>query len=302
MIDVGYVAAFLGGVLALISPCSALLVPSFFAYAFQQPGRLLLRTLVFYLGLCLTLVPLGVGSSFASQLFYGHRQTLINVSGWLIIALGVVQVVGGGFAVKPAQRAQERIHGKSSASVFALGAVYGLAGFCSGPILGSVLTVAATSGQPVRGGALLAVYALGMSAPLFALALAWDRFDLGRRRWLRGRTFSLGRLHLHSTSLISGVLFIGIGVLFLRFDGTAAITGNLGGTHLTDLEFRAQQWVQSLGRSWDAAALLAVAVAAAGLLTYRLLRQDRPRRAASDEDGAHGSDGPLSGAGPRSLP
>lgn len=276
MIDVGYVAAFLGGVLALISPCSALLVPSFFAYAFQQPGRLLLRTLVFYLGLCLTLVPLGVGSSFASRLFYGHRQTLISVSGWLIIALGVVQVVGGGFAVKPAQRAQARIHGKSSTSVFALGAVYGLAGFCSGPILGSVLTVAASSGQPIRGGALLAVYALGMSAPLFGLALAWDRFDLGRRRWLRGRVFPLGRLQLHSTSLLSGVLFIGIGILFLRYDGTAAITGNLGGMHLTDVEFRAQQWVQRLGRSWDAAGLLAIAIVAAGLLAYRLVRRDRP--------------------------
>lgn len=62
-----------------------------------------------------------------------------------------------------------------------------------------------------------------------------------------------------------------------------AITGDLGGTHLTDLEFRAQQWVQSLGRSWDAAALLAIALFAAGLLTYRLVGKDRPRRADSGE-------------------
>ena len=73
MSDLGLLAAFAGGVLALLSPCSALLVPSFFAYAFSRPTQLLGRTAVFYLGLCLTLVALGVGSSLVSSLFYGHR-------------------------------------------------------------------------------------------------------------------------------------------------------------------------------------------------------------------------------------
>jgi cytochrome c biogenesis protein CcdA len=90
MIDVGYVAAFLGGVLALISPCSALLLPSFFAYAFQQPGRLIARTSLFYLGLALTLVPLGVGSSFASRLFYGHREILIFLGWFNFSAVGLL--------------------------------------------------------------------------------------------------------------------------------------------------------------------------------------------------------------------
>jgi cytochrome c biogenesis protein CcdA len=275
MIDVGYVAAFLGGVLALISPCSALLLPSFFAYAFQQPGRLMARTSLFYLGLALTLVPLGVGSSFASRLFYGHREILIFLAGWTIIVLGVVQFFGGGFAFKSIQSAQARIHGQSNASVFALGAIYGLAGFCSGPILGSVLMVAAASGQPLRGGVLLALYALGMSAPLFILALIWDRFKLGTRGWLRGRTFACGPLRLHSTSVISGLMFISIGVLFLRYDGTAGITGVLGGNGLTNMEYQAQQWVQSLGRTFDALALATIAALVGGLLIYRLTGKNR---------------------------
>lgn len=270
MIDVGYVAAFLGGVLALLSPCSALLLPSFFAYSFQNPGRLLLRTFLFYLGLAATLVPLGIGSSFASRLFYGHREILISVAGWTIIALGAVQFAGGGFTFKPAQRAQSRIQVQSNTSVFALGAVYGLAGFCSGPILGSVLMVAATSDQPIRGGALLAVYALGMSAPLFLLALLWDRFNLGTNRWLRGREIRLGRVHLHSTSLISGLLFIGIGVLFLRYDGTAGITGVLGGSGLSDVDYQAQQWIQAIGSTFDVVVLLVIGIGAVGLLAYRM--------------------------------
>jgi cytochrome c biogenesis protein CcdA len=50
VIEIGYLAAFLGGVLTLLSPCGALLLPSFFAYAFDRPGVLLSRTGVFYAG------------------------------------------------------------------------------------------------------------------------------------------------------------------------------------------------------------------------------------------------------------
>lgn len=277
MIDVGYVAAFLGGVLALLSPCSALLLPSFFAYSFQEPGRLLLRTFIFYLGLASTLVPLGVGSSFASRLFYGHREMLISIAGWTIILLGAIQFAGGGFTFKPAQRAQSHIQVKSNTSVFALGAVYGLAGFCSGPILGSVLMVAATSGQPIRGGALLAVYALGMSAPLFLLALIWDRFNIGTNRWLRGRDIKVGRVHLHSTSVISGLLFINIGVLFLRYDGTAGITGVLGGSGLSNIDYKVQQWIQGFSSIFDVVVLLAIGLGAVGILAHRLFLAKKQR-------------------------
>ena len=61
MSTIGILGAFLGGILTLISPCSALLLPAFFAYAFDGFGKLVSRTGLFYLGLCITLVPLGAG-------------------------------------------------------------------------------------------------------------------------------------------------------------------------------------------------------------------------------------------------
>ncbi len=248
MTEVGLLAAFAAGVLALLSPCSALLLPSFFAYAFASRSAQLRRTAVFYLGLVTTLVPLGVGASAASSLIYGHRQLLVAIAGWFIVALGVLQILGRGFAVPFAGRLQQAARrvpsrGQGWLSTLALGAVYGLAGFCSGPILGAILTMAATRESPLEGGALLAVYALGMAAPLFVLAALWDRYDLGHRRLLRGSMLRLGPIRVHSTSLISGVLFVIIGVLFLRFDGTAGITGVLGFGDTTDLEFAAQQLV-----------------------------------------------------------
>ncbi|MEU5987734.1 cytochrome c biogenesis CcdA family protein [Spirillospora sp. NPDC047418] len=270
MTDVGIAAAFLGGLLALLSPCSALLLPAFFAYAFGGKVQLLGRTLVFYLGLCTTLVPLGAAGSIVGRVFYGHRDLVVAIGGWTVIVLGVAQILGLGFASRRIQDAAARIKPGSSWSVYLLGTVYGLAGFCAGPVLGSVLTISAVGGHPWYGAALLAVYALGMAFPMFLLALFWDRLDLGGRRWLRGRAFRVGRLDLHTNSLVSGLFFILLGALFLAFDGTSALPAVLD----VDTEYRAQQWVSGVasGVSNAAVLLFLAAAVAAGVLFAQLRR------------------------------
>ncbi|GHE53807.1 cytochrome c biogenesis CcdA family protein [Streptomyces cellulosae] len=281
MSDIGILAAFLGGLLALLSPCSALLLPAFFAYSFTRTTTLLARTLLFYAGLCTTLVPLGVAGSLAGRLFYGHRDTLVTVGGWTVILLGVAQILGLGFGMRRLSETAGARRSGSPFSVLVLGAVYGLAGFCAGPILGGILTVAAVGGSPARGGLLLACYALGMALPMFVLALLWDRFDLGGKRWLRGRGVSLGPLTVHTTSLIGGSLFIVLGVLFLVFDGTSALPS------LLDVETEAalEERLAAVGRTISDRVLLLV-VAAAALLTAVLLlvrpRGTRTRRTGSE--------------------
>jgi cytochrome c biogenesis protein CcdA len=274
VVEVSFLASFLGGLLSLLSPCSALLLPAFFAYAFQSRGELVGRTAVFYLGLCATLVPLGMGVSAVSALVYGYRSTLITVSGLIIIALGVIQAFGGGFAFGPIERLRGNIRGNSIVATFFLGAVYGFAGFCSGPILGAVLTVAASSGSVLRGAGLLATYAAGMATPLFLLALLWDRFDLGHRRWLRGREVSLGTLRFHTTSLLSGLMFVVVGVLFIAFEGTSGLEGLYASGGATDLAFSAERWAETL--SGGVPALIALAVPGllfAAYLVYRIARR-----------------------------
>ncbi|WP_424212602.1 cytochrome c biogenesis CcdA family protein [Streptomyces sp. BI20] len=277
--DIGYAAALLGGLLALLSPCSALLLPAFFAYSVDSASRLLARTGIFYLGLATTLVPLGAASSTAGRFFQGNRDLLVTIGGWLIVLLGVAQILGRGFASRRISELSGRIRPTTALSVYALGAVYGLAGFCAGPILGSVLTVAAMGGNPVYGALLLAVYALGMAVPLFLLALLWERLDLGRRRLLRGRSLSVGRLELHTTTLLSGLFFIGIGVLFLGSDGTSALTGLVG----VDGGFAAEQWARSLASHVPDGALLAGVVLVAGVIGglrwRRATREERERDA-----------------------
>ena len=281
MVEVSYLASFVGGLLSLLSPCSALLLPAFFAYAFQSRRELAGRTAVFYLGLAATLVPLGMGVSAVSTLVYGHRSALITVSGTVIIVFGFLQILGRGFTLGPLEKLRGRIQGdpSSTAVTFALGAVYGFAGFCSGPILGAVLTVAASSGSVFGGAGLLATYAAGMAAPLFLMALLWDRFDLGRRRWLRGREVSLGGLRFHTTNLVSGLIFIVLGVLFIVFEGTSALEGLYTARGATDLAFAVERWVSVVSESLPLSlALATVAVLLAGLLLYRRVRRGRAGR------------------------
>src|SRR5215210_590661 len=278
VVEVSFLASFLVGLLSLLSPCSALLLPAFFAYAFQSRGELVGRTAVFYLGLCATLVPLGMGISAVSSLVYGHRSTLITVSGLIIIAFGVLQLLGGGFAFGPIERLRGRITGTSFVATLFLGAVYGFAGFCSGPILGAVLTVAASSGSVLRGAGLLATYAAGMAAPLFLMALLWDRLDLGHRRWLRGREISLGSLRFHTTNLLSGLMFVVIGVLFIAFEGTSGLEGLYASGGATDLAFSVERWLEAFSESKLISMTLAVlGLLFAGFLVYRLARRRKKK-------------------------
>ncbi|MFF8503112.1 cytochrome c biogenesis CcdA family protein [Streptomyces anulatus] len=280
MSEVGLAVAFLGGLLALLSPCSALLLPAFFAYSFTSRTKLVARTGLFYLGLCTTLVPLGVAGSFASRLFYGHRDTLVSIGGWTVIALGVAQIAGLGFGSRRIAQAAGARRSGSALSVFALGAVYGLAGFCAGPILGGILTVAALGGDPFHGGVLLAVYALGMAVPMFALALLWDRFDLGRKRWLRGRALQLGPIRLHSTSVIGGLVFIALGVVFLVFDGTSALPSLIS----TDTEFALEDRLSGIGAVITDRIVLLVLAAVVALGTLLALLKPARKRASDVSD------------------
>lgn len=306
MADVNLLVAFLAGVLALLSPCSAMLLPSFFAYAFTSPGQLVRRTAAFYVGLALTLVPLGTGAAAVSWLFHGHRATLVLVAGWALVVIGVYQALGGSFALPGAARMQAwsaQRRGQGVLGIVLLGAVYGLAGFCSGPVLGAILTVAATRETPVEGGLLLAVYALGMATPLFVLAALWDRLGLAQRSWLRGRELTLGPIRTHTTSLVAGLLFVAVGLLFLRYDGMAGLPLPAG---MTDLEHDVQSWLTDTAGAVPLWALaLVVAVVAAGYGVVRDLRRrhvERDQRLSGglDQRQAHGRRaGPRGARAPR---
>lgn len=222
--DLGLAGALLGGILTLLSPCSVMLLPSFFAYAFTSAGRILARTGVFYLGLITTLVPMGLLAGTVGAFVGAHRTTFVTVASILVIAFGLVQLLG---IPIPGLSRRDRTgegDGSSPLSVYLLGTVYGLAGVCAGPVLGTVLTLAALGGSPLYGGLVLAVFALGMTLPLIVLALVWTRLERVRG-WLRPREVRIGRWTSTWTEVVGGALMVAVGVLLLVTAGTASLGG-----------------------------------------------------------------------------
>lgn len=264
----------------MLSPCSALLLPAFFAYAFQSGRELTVRTGLFYLGLATIFVPLGMGASLATFLFLDHRDTMIIVAGGLLIAFGIAELAGRSFSFG-SRGGQDAATSRSLFGTYTLGLVYGFGGFCSGPILGAVLTVAAASGSVFKGGGLLATYALGTTIPLFFLAMLWDRVGMGKRRWVRGWGVKFGPINIHSTQAIAGFVFIILGVSFILLQGTAGLSGYYEDLGFTELSFDADAWVKDVTSAVPDlaifAGLAAILGSAAAWYLYR-------RRQADDDD------------------
>lgn len=293
--ELGLVAAFLGGALALLSPCGALLLPAFFAATTGSRARLLLSAGVFFAGLSLTLVPLGLGVSAVGALVTTHRDVLILVAGWLVIVFGALQALGLGFDASrllPGADAVRGAAGRRTGLVRALllGTVSGVAGFCSGPILGAVLTLAATQESPVLAGSMLAVYGAGMVVPLVLIAASWDRLGSRGRARLRGRAWHVGPLRLHSTSVLTGLVLIAVGILFLTTNGLASLPGLLPASVTTGVQTSLLAFSTSVSEP-----VLIVALALLALAVWFALdrRSARARTAPDDEAGDRAAgDGP----------
>ena len=88
-----------------------------------------------------------------------------------------------------AQAASARIDGSSLLGALLLGGVLGLVWSpCSGPLLGSALTLVASEGGVARGGVVLGIFGLGAALPLVAVAYA------SRRGFARMRAVVLPRM------------------------------------------------------------------------------------------------------------
>ena len=279
--EISLVTAFLGGMLALLSPCSALLLPAFFASTVGARLRLLAHGTIFYLGLILTLVPLGLGLGAVGTLFIDHRQALILATSVILILLGLAQMAGLGFdfskALPGTHRLQQQVQTrKGLVRTFLLGAVSGVAGFCAGPILGAILTLAVAQGSIPQAGLMLAVYGAGMVVPLIILAGLWGRIGVRSMRLIRGRGFTVFGRQLHTTSVLAGALITGVGVLFWTTNGLV--------TAPSLVPSETQGWLQTMSSSVSgpsADILLILGISGAVLLVWAMNRRStggaRPR-------------------------
>ena len=192
--------AFSAGLLSFATPCVLPLVPAYLGAIGARstdPRRALLASLPFVLGFSAVFIALGAGAGMAGGALTDHRAQLIKLSGIVIVAMGLVML--GLIRVPGLERTfapgLESAH--ASGSSLLLGGAFGLAWTpCIGPVLGSILTLAATGATAARGAGLLAAYAAGLAVPFLVAGVALGRvMSAARRRArpLRPRAGGLGR-------------------------------------------------------------------------------------------------------------
>ena len=208
--------AFGAGVLSITSPCCLPLLPGYLGYLTgmsspEQEGhrrRTVTAALLFVSGFSAVFIALGATASVVGALLLDHRLPLAHVAGVLILVMGLLLLLDSrvGLLSRGGDWSRWSAGGRL-ASAPLLGAAFAITWTpCIGPVLGAILTLAASTGALEQGVALLAAYSLGLAIPFVALSLAVPSM----RSWLR----SIGR---GSAAIqgVSGLLLVGMGALLV---------------------------------------------------------------------------------------
>lgn len=216
--SIGVAIAFSAGVLSFLSPCVLPLVPSYLSFVTGmsledlQSGvdrrATMVHSLLFVAGFTGIFLLLGASASFLGQFLKVYEVWIARVGGVLIILLGLH--LAGAFRLTPLMR-EKRIHLHDKPTGYlgtlGVGAAFG-AGWtpCIGPVLGAILTYAASQDQFWSGVWLLFVYSVGLAIPFLLSALALDAF-LG--------AFARFRRVLPVVQVASGFLLVVLGLLLV---------------------------------------------------------------------------------------
>lgn len=215
--NITMVGAFVAGLLSFLSPCVLPLIPSYITYitglsfadlqaehpTHKVRQQTVIHSLLFIAGFTCVFVLLGASASFLGDFLQEHKTAIRRAGGILIIIFGIH--VSGLFDVGMLLGEKKlTLHRKPAGYLgsFIVGVVFA-AGWtpCIGPILATILAVAATEG---RGVWLLLTYSMGLAIPFFLAALAMHQFLIFFRRFKR---------HIRLFEIFTGILMVVVGVL-----------------------------------------------------------------------------------------
>ena len=220
--DVSLLAALVAGLISFLSPCVLPLVPPYLVYMAgtslerladnEAPPRVrretLLAACLFVLGFTTVFVSLGAGASLAGQFIQSYKRELEIVAGLVIILFGLhfLGVFRVNLFYKEARYHADHHHGVSYIGSYVIGLAFAFGWTpCIGPVLATVLALAANEGSLVAGVKLLFVYSLGLGIPFILAAVAVRPFLGFMQRFRR---------HLDKVEKAMGAFLVLTGILF----------------------------------------------------------------------------------------
>ena len=213
----------LAGLVSFLSPCVLPLVPPYLCYLGGTTleemtdrdridaalwRRVVLASLLFVAGFTTVFVALGAGASVLGQWVQANKGHLSLVAGIVIIAFGLhfLGVLRVPMLYREA-RFHARMQGASLAGAYLMGLAFAFGWTpCIGPVLATVLTLAASEESLGAGVRLLLVYSLGLGVPFVLAAMAIGPFIAFLQRF---------RKYLGRVEMVMGLLLVATGVLML---------------------------------------------------------------------------------------
>ncbi|MHB1017397.1 MAG: cytochrome c biogenesis CcdA family protein [Coriobacteriia bacterium] len=190
MSDTASLFAALGaGFITFLSPCVLPLIPGYIAFMTgmttaeltdenRKVSAVLVPSLLFVLGFSIIFVSLGASASAVGSFLSQYSSVLEKVAGVIIMLLGFFML---GIIKVPWLYGEARFEmqktkrfGSFAALLMGMAFAFGWSP-CVGPVLGSILMVAANSAEVGRGALLLGVYSLGLGVPFVLVALLLGR-------------------------------------------------------------------------------------------------------------------------------
>ncbi len=210
------IIAFGAGLISFLSPCVLPLIPGYISYIsgeslgeiVEKQKKILLKTILFSLGFSLVFISFGATASFIGNLLLEYSNSLRIAAGIVIIifSLQLIGILNLNFLNK-----EKRIYTKNySDNLFfpiIVGAAFGFGWTpCIGPVLGSILALAATESSIGKGILLLSFYSLGLAIPFVLSGYGISKFLEFSKNFKK---------NIRIISISGGIILLITGVLIL---------------------------------------------------------------------------------------
>jgi cytochrome c-type biogenesis protein len=209
------IVAFGAGLISFLSPCVLPLIPGYISYIsgsslnelIEKKNVNLFPIILFTLGFSIVFIIFGAASTFLGQVLIQNSYELRIAAGLLIIILSlhIIGIINLKFL-----NYEKRIKTNSNTSFYSpilIGMAFAFGWTpCIGPILGSILAIAATEESINKGILLLIFYSLGLALPFILSGYLIQKFLIFSKNFKK---------KINLVSKIGGIILLITGLLIL---------------------------------------------------------------------------------------
>ena len=208
--------AFGAGFISFLSPCVLPLIPGYISYIsgeslgdiIEKQKKIILKTVLFSLGFSLVFISFGATASLIGNILLENSNTLRIIAGIIIIifSLQLIGILNLNF-LNQEKRFQTKNYSNNLFFPVLVGAAFGFGWTpCIGPVLGSILTLAAVESSIGKGILLLSFYSLGLAIPFILSGYGISKFLAFSKNF---------RKNIKIVSVTGGVILLITGILIL---------------------------------------------------------------------------------------